>query len=194
MSVAGSLTFVTGGARSGKSAYAVELAVRQAAPTLYVATAEARDAEMRARIQRHRSERPRAWRTLEEPLEISRGLASQAEPGSVAIVDCLTLWVSNLLERRLSDASEPRVDEVEEARRHLLTELERLCALRQERQLRLIVISNEVGSGLVPPSSLGRCYRDLLGEANQAVARHADRVVLLVAGIPVDVKSPAPAA
>ena len=159
-----------------------------------MATAEARDAEMRARIQRHRSERPRAWRTLEEPLEISRGLASQAEPGSVAIVDCLTLWVSNLLERRLSDASEPRVDEVEEARRHLLTELERLCALRQERQLRLIVISNEVGSGLVPPSSLGRCYRDLLGEANQAVARHADRVVLLVAGIPVDVKSPAPAA
>ncbi len=178
-----------GGARSGKSKYAVELATQWAAPTLFVATAEARDAEMRARIERHRSERPPAWRTLEEPIEIARRVASEVEQGSVVVVDCLTVWVSNLLEFHISDASEPEEREVEEARLQALDELERLCGLREERELRLIVISNEVGTGLVPPSPLGRCYRDLLGEVNQMVARRADKVVLLVAGIAVDIKA-----
>ncbi len=184
-----SLTLVIGGARSGKSKYAVELATRWGASTLFVATAEARDAEMRARIERHRSERPPAWRTLEEPLEIARRIASDVEQGSVVIVDCLTVWVSNLLGRHVGDADEPSEGEVDEARLQASDEMERLCSLRDERELRLIVISNEVGTGLVPPSPLGRCYRDLLGEVNQTVARRADKVVLLVAGIPVDIKA-----
>ena len=182
------LTFITGGARSGKSAHAVELAKQSGAPTLYVATAEAMDSEMAERIRRHRADRPDTWRTLEEPLEFARRVEAEAPPGSVVIVDCLTVWLGNLLHHHVSDANKPEGAEVERARQQALEELELLCRLPEAGQLRLIVISNEVGSGLVPPYPLGRAYRDLLGEVNQLIARKADSVLLLVAGIPLDLK------
>jgi len=183
------LTFVIGGARSGKSAYAVDLATALRRPTLYVATAEALDAEMKARIRRHRAQRPQGWRTFEEPLEFAQRIATEAEAGSTVIVDCLTVWLGNLLEKYVRDASNPRVAETKRTRRETLAELRLLCRLRQTKGVNLIVISNEVGAGLVPPYPLGRVYRDLLGEANQFVAQHADDVLLMVAGIPIDLKA-----
>jgi adenosylcobinamide kinase/adenosylcobinamide-phosphate guanylyltransferase len=189
MSMDSSLTFVIGGARSGKSAYAVELASRLGTPTLYIATAQAIDPEMRARIRRHRAGRPRTWRTLEEPLELAQRVASEVNHGSTVIVDCLTVWLGNLLQKHVVDASNPGAAETRRARRQALRELALLCGFPQKRRVNLIVISNEVGAGLVPPYPLGRTYRDLLGEVNQFVAGQADRVVLLVAGIPVDVKA-----
>jgi len=182
------LTLVIGGARSGKSAYAVELAAALRRSTLYVATAEALDAEMKARIRRHRAQRPRGWRTLEEPLEFAQRIACEATDGSTVIVDCLTVWLGNLLQKHIGDASKPTAAKTRQVRRRILAELDLLCDLPQKKRLNLIIISNEVGAGLVPPYPLGRIYRDLLGEANQFVARRADRVVLLVAGIPVDLK------
>ena len=184
------LTFIIGAARSGKSAYAVELATKLGAPTLFVATAEAIDPEMRARIRRHRASRPRGWGTLEAPLEFAGRIASEADPGSTVIIDCLTVWLGNLLEQHVRDANAPKESESEGARRQALEELELVCRLPGARQLRLIVISNEVGAGLVPPYPLGRIYRDLLGEINQVVARCADTVLLLVAGLPLELKTP----
>lgn len=183
------LTFVIGGARSGKSAYAVELATVLRRPTLYVATAEAIDPEMKARIRRHRAQRPQTWRTLEEPVKFAQRIASEAEVDSTVILDCLTVWLGNLLEKHIGDTSKPRVAETKRARRQALAELRLLCKLPEQKRVNLIVISNEVGAGLVPPYPLGRIYRDLLGETNQCVARRADKVVLLVAGIPVDLKA-----
>jgi adenosylcobinamide kinase/adenosylcobinamide-phosphate guanylyltransferase len=183
------LTFITGGARSGKSAYAVELATRLNAPTLYLATAEAGDPEMRQRIRRHRAGRPRTWRTLEERLDLARAIASEAARGSVVIVDCLTVWLSNVLQSETEDAADPTSGQVRRTRHRALDELESLCTVPIERGVRLLVVSNEVGSGLVPPYPLGRVYRDLLGEVNQFVARRADEVTMLVAGIPIDLKA-----
>ncbi len=183
------LTLIIGGARSGKSAYAIELATALRRPTLYIATAEAIDPEMKARIRRHRAQRPQTWRTLEEPLEFARRLTSEPEAESTVIVDCLTVWLGNLLEKHIGDKSKPRVAEEKRARRQALAELRLLCKLPEQRRVNLIVISNEVGAGLVPPYPLGRVYRDLLGETNQFVARRADKVLLLVAGIPVDLKT-----
>jgi len=182
------LTFVIGGARSGKSAYAVDLATALRRPTLYVATAEALDAEMKARIRRHRAQRPQGWRTLEDPLEFARRIASEAKAETTIIIDCLTVWLSNLLEKHIRDASKPKAAEAKRARRQALAELRLLCKLPEQKRVNLIVISNEVGAGLVPPYPLGRVYRDLLGEANQLVAQRADKVVLVVAGMPVDLK------
>lgn len=181
-------TFILGGARSGKSAYAMALARRGNAPTLYVATATPSDAEMRAKIRRHRADRPKRWTTIEEPIDLAERLAARAKPGAIAIIDCLTVWMGNLLERHVADFNAPKAAEIARAQRQARTELRRLCALPRGGQLRLIVVSNEVGSGIVPDNPISRAYRELLGEANQYLAQRADRVVLMVAGLPVEVK------
>ncbi len=173
------ITFVTGGARSGKSAYAVELAKRSGRAVVYLATAEPIDDEMRTRIARHRAERPAEWRTIEEPLALAGRIEDEVEPGSTVIVDCMTVWLGNVLEQHDPQA----------ARDIALSEVERLRRAATERQLSLIVISNEVGGGIVPADPLTRAYRDLLGEANQRLGAMADSVVLLVSGIPVELKS-----
>lgn len=182
------LTFVIGGARSGKSAFAVGLAQDLRAPTLYVATAEARDAEMRAKIRRHRAGRPKRWTTLEEPIAIAERLEAKAKPGSVAIIDCLTLWAGHLLDRHVADLDAPKPAQINRAHQQALAELRRLCALPKRLGVRLIVISNEVGSGIVPDNPISRAYRELLGEANQCMAQRADLVVLMVAGLAVEIR------
>jgi adenosylcobinamide kinase/adenosylcobinamide-phosphate guanylyltransferase len=179
----GRLILVLGGARSGKSTFAQrragELGGEQ---VLFVATAGAGDEEMRQRIEKHRRERPAGWQTLEAPQDVGRAIAAaQGGAVKVVLVDCLTLLVAN----RLGSAEDPFAPEVEEG---VAEEVQELAACAERLAGDLIVVSNEVGMGLVPPYPLGRAYRDLLGQANQALAQKADEVYLLVAGIPLAIK------
>jgi adenosylcobinamide kinase/adenosylcobinamide-phosphate guanylyltransferase len=170
-----SVTLVLGGVRSGKSRWAQELAAKSER-VAYVATAQARDAEMRAKIRRHQEDRPAHWQTIEEPLELARVLMDNAEKFDLLLVDCLTVFVSNLMEAAETDEAsmERRIDAFLEALRSAPTAV--------------ILVSNEVGSGVVPPYPAGRVYRDALGELNQRVAAIADNVVLMVAGLPLALK------
>lgn len=160
-----SLTVLLGGARAGKSALALELAGHHDGPVVYVATAEPGDDEMAARIAQHRHERPAEWRTVEEPFELRSALAS-VEPESCVVVDCLTLWVSNLLTRG---------DDV-------VAEAEAIAELAAGRAAPTIVVSNEVGLGIVPASPVAREYRDVLGAVNAAFVRRAADAAFVVAG------------
>lgn len=162
------LTFLIGGARSGKSALAVRQAAATAAPVVFVATAEARDDEMAARIARHRAERPPDWRTVEAPLELASALR-EAPPDATVVVDCVSLWVSNLLEKGLGD------HEVSRRTREA-------AAVAASRDGLTLAVSNEVGMGIVPMHELSRRYRDLLGWVNAAWAEAAAEAVLVVAG------------
>lgn len=162
-----SLLLLIGGARSGKSAFALRLACEQQAPVVFVATGEPADGEMAARIEQHRHERPSSWQTVEEPLHLRDTLAAIDERSCV-VIDCLTLWAANALERLgAADAAEEAAAAAEQAgvRRGLT-----------------IAVSNEVGLGLVPDNPLGRSYRDLLGRVNTLWAEAAERAYLLVAG------------
>jgi adenosylcobinamide kinase/adenosylcobinamide-phosphate guanylyltransferase len=171
------IVLFTGGARSGKSARAEQYAARLELPVLYIATAEARDDEMRERIARHQRRRPEHWQTLEAPLDIAAILAP-LEPGSVVLLDCLSLLVSNLLLAHESDP-ESAIDR----------ELAGIIEATRARALTLIAVTNEVGSGVVPAYPLGRSYRDLLGRANQHLAAAAAEVYLVVCNIPVELKA-----
>jgi len=171
----GSVTLVLGGVRSGKSRYAQQLA-EQSCHVVFVATAKISDEEMRAKINRHRDGRPKEWLTIEEPLDLPKVLAERELESEVIVVDCLTIFAANLLEAEGedSDAIEVRV--------------KALCEALRAAQCAVVLVSNEVGSGVVPAYPLGRRYRDLLGEINQKVARVADDVVLMVAGLPLALK------
>ncbi len=161
------LTFITGGARSGKSRLALHLAEASASPVAVIATAEARDDEMRERIAAHRCERPASWRTIEEPLDLAgalRGLAA----AEFAIVDCLSLWVSNLLERSAPAAIEELAGEA--------------AALAAGHAGGCVAVSNEVGMGIVPSNALARSYRDVLGRVNAIWADAAGEALFAVSG------------
>jgi adenosyl cobinamide kinase/adenosyl cobinamide phosphate guanylyltransferase len=160
------LTLLLGGARAGKSKLAVRLASNTGGPVVVIATAEPRDEEMRARIARHRAARPSGWSTVEEPLDLE-GALSGIPSGSVAIVDCLTLWVANEMEAGRSD------EQIEERAR---------AAARIAAAGHTVAVSNEVGSGIVPMHPEARRYRDALGTVNAVWAEVADRTWLVVAG------------
>lgn len=169
----GELVLILGGARSGKSTAAERMA-RDGDRVLFIATAEALDEGMRRRIENHRRYRPRHWHVLEEPLHLSEALIPLVDRYDTFILDCVTLWVSNLLLKE-----EPEVDVEPGA----LQAVERLLEVIQAAGGRWILVSNEVGQGIVPASRLGRTYRDLLGRVNQLVASRADRAYLMVAGL-----------
>ncbi len=172
----GNITLIVGGVRSGKSSYAQQLAVALGDHVLFVATAEARDDDMAARIARHQQERPPGWRTLEAPHAIAPALARIEEPASVVVLDCVTLWVSNLL---LQDGG---------TWEQATAELDALFAWHQAHPCELIIVSNEVGWGIVPADALTRTYRDWLGWFNQRIADQAASVYLMVAGVAVIIK------
>jgi len=176
----GKIFFVTGGARSGKSAFAERLAARSFRPVTYLATMEPLDDELRGRVARHRESRPADWETIEAPLAIGDALGGAAADACV-LLDCLSLWVTNrLLEEHGDDELSHEAAVALEER--LDAELDQVLAIAKRRDGMLIVVTNEVGSGVVPPYPLGRIYRDLLGRANQRVSRAADRAWLMVAG------------
>ena len=159
------VTLVLGGARSGKSMHAESL-VMAAGAGLYLATAEARDHEMAERIRAHQERRGAAWATVEEPLEVAAALARHAEPGRPVLLDCLTLWLSNLME----------------AGRDTHAETDGLVAVLGDLSAPVVVVSNEVGLGVVPDNAAARAFVDAAGRLNQAVAGAADRIVFLAAG------------
>lgn len=181
----GQLFFVTGGARSGKSSYAERLAAQQPRPVTYLATLEPLDEEMRARIIRHQQQRPEGWTTVEAPRALV-GTYTRLPGDCCVLIDCLSLWVSN---RLLPLGKAPEPDAIAALEQELIDELQKLLSLAATRDADTIVVSNEVGSGVVPPSALGRAYRDLLGRADQYVAARADRAWLLVAGRPLELPS-----
>lgn len=171
------LTLLIGGARSGKSTLALELARRSDREVVFVATAEARDEEMRERIARHRAERPLEWTTVEEPIALSEALAPLPTSACV-IVDCLTLWVANLLERSLGPED-------------VAARAGAAAAVAAARGGPTVAVTNEVGLGVVPATPLGRDYRDLLGSVNRSWADAAGQVFLVVAGRLLALTSPA---
>jgi adenosylcobinamide kinase / adenosylcobinamide-phosphate guanylyltransferase len=164
--------FVLGGARSGKSRYAQQRAEALNGPHIFIATAEAWDDEMRDRIARHRADRGEGWRTIDAPRELSAAIDAQRGSGAVLLVDCLTLWATNLL---LAEA------DMEAATRDL-------CAAIAAYDAPIILVANEVGFGIVPDNALARRFRDVAGRINQAVAATVDEAVLVVAGLPLTLK------
>jgi adenosylcobinamide kinase / adenosylcobinamide-phosphate guanylyltransferase len=170
---------VLGGVRAGKSAFAVARARALGGRVVFVATAEAGDEEMAARIARHRADRPSDWRTVEAPVALPSTLTALDGEADVVVVDCLNLWVANLLVKR------PELSDTD-----LLAETAHLEAVAARPRFTLILVSNEVGWGIHPETALGRRFRDALGVVNQAAARAADEVVLMVAGCPLVMKSP----
>ncbi len=166
------MTLILGGARSGKSGVALRLLLKAGGEKTFVATARIEDEEMAERVRAHRAARPQEVKTLEEPLNPARALRSADKPGGALLLDCLTLWLSNLM-------AEPGRDDAS-----ILEEVGELARLSRELRGRLIVVSNEVGMGIVPENPLARRFRDLAGKANQIMAGAADEVLFAVAGIP----------
>jgi adenosylcobinamide kinase / adenosylcobinamide-phosphate guanylyltransferase len=165
-------TLVLGGARSGKSAFAERLVQGSALQRIYLATATPGDAEMQARIAHHRVRRGDGWRTIEEPLELTPTLARQSAKDCAVLVDCLTLWLSNLMH----------------AERDIETEIQHLTQWLSQTEHAVVLVSNEIGLGLVPETPLGRRFRDAQGRLNQAIAAVVANVVFVAAGLPLRLK------
>jgi len=171
----GKIIFLLGGARSGKSRYAVELAKRLKKMVVFIATAIASDTEMRQRVKLHRLSRPRHWRLIEESKDISSILSKIDAKYKVVLIDCLGLWISNLLIDKLGD-------------REIKKKIKRFLTTIAKAKFTTILVSNEVGCGIVPDNYLARKFQDLIGFVNQTVAKYADEVISMVSGIPVRIK------
>lgn len=170
------ITLVTGGARSGKSRYALELALKYE-NRVFVATAQAMDEEMKKRIASHKEERGKDFMTIEEPLNLASALKKIPERAGVVLVDCLTVWTGNLMHKYGKDYD-------------FFKEVEQFMSALDSLQCDIIIVTNEVGMGIVPDNSFARKYRDVAGRINQRVAARADKVKLTVCGVPVTVKAP----
>ena len=176
----------TGGARSGKSTAALSAAASLHAPVTFIATAQAGDDEMVARIERHRADRPAGWATIEAPIALAAAV-EQAGTEATIIIDCLSMWVSNRMLEGGADGEHVDAVRVNE----ITVEIRELIDCLQKREGTAIVVTNEVGSGVVPATPLGRAYRDVLGSVNQTVVASADRAYLVVAGRLLELRDPA---
>ena len=185
----GRLILILGGARSGKSRFAQQLAQacseEEQQSVVYIATAEAGDEHMRQRIERHRRGRPAGWETVEAPQNVAAAVEATGDSAAAIIVDCLTLWISNLLLAGGEEFNEAQAASKEEA---ILDEVEALIRTAKKANAHVIVVSNEVGMGIVPLTRLGRVSRDIAGRANQALAKAADEVYVMWAGLPQRIK------
>jgi adenosylcobinamide kinase/adenosylcobinamide-phosphate guanylyltransferase len=173
---------IIGGARSGKSRFALELALKLGGPVFFVATAVASDEEMRQRIEEHQRARPSAWRTLEVTTHVGSQICQQIGGAQVVIVDCITLLVNNILSQY---SPQTGISVIEQT---VTSEINELVECINHTDASFIIVTNEVGTGLVPANRVGRLYRDLLGRANQLLAQQIDEVYLMVAGLPVQIK------
>lgn len=171
----GKITFIVGGAKSGKSAYALSLADRRKKEVAFIATCEPLDKEMRQRIAQHKKTRPMHWQTFEEPKDVSGLLKKIGNRFDCIVIDCLTLWCSNLV---LSGYSQ---NSIEEEAKNIITCLKTVKAIS-------VIVSNELGLGIVPENKLARSFRDIAGRVNQIVADKADKVYFMISGIPMKVK------
>ncbi|MCF8012360.1 MAG: bifunctional adenosylcobinamide kinase/adenosylcobinamide-phosphate guanylyltransferase [Clostridiales bacterium] len=179
------IILVMGGARSGKSSYAERIARESGMKVIYVATSQVLDKEMELRVKKHRERRPTNWQTLEEPLCPRDKLEHYIDSSTLVLVDCLTLWVSNLL---LHEALPFRNAGFEEKKEYILNEVHDLLYFFRNNNISAILVSNETGTGLVPGDAISRTYRDVVGKVNQLCAEFADYVYVTFAGIPVDIK------
>ncbi len=185
------VTLILGGARSGKSAWAQHLAEQSGRPVVFVATATADDAEMAERIAAHRAERPPTWRTFESPIALASAVRAHAQSDHLILIDCLTIWASNVVLARIGGDTDPgAVPPVawSEIQADLVSEVRDLVDTARASRTSLILVSNEVGMGVVPAFPLGRHFRDILGQVNRAAAALADSVILMIAGLPVDLR------
>lgn len=196
-------TLVTGGARSGKSSFAELLAASARRPVTYIATAQIWDEEMAHRVRKHQNQRPSTWKLIEEPLNIHDTLWQLKDDQGVILLDCVTLWLTNLLlaeQTKLATASS--LDEEKtapdlskqakmfpEIERQIISKVQEVGDLAQEITPQVLFVTNEVGQGIVPENPLARAYRDLAGRSNQILARRADHVYLVVAGYPMELKN-----
>lgn len=170
----GKIIFVIGGARSGKSRFAAEIAKKSKCKTAFIATCEALDNEMKKRISLHKKNRPSSWRTIDEPLDLFSAV-KKAKNADCIIIDCLTLWVSNLM---LKNKTEPAI----------IKEINSITGHLKKIPGKSIIVSNEVGLGIVPDNKLARDFRDIAGRLNQLFAEKADQVFMMHAGIPLQLK------
>lgn len=182
----GKLILLLGGARSGKSSYAQRYAIRHGGKVVYIATARALDHEMETRIAIHRQERPMDWLTLEVPQRVANAVTELPSAPDLVLVDCLTMLTTNLLLQASPDPDNP--DE-RAAEASVQAEVEAMINAAKGGNADWVIVTNEVGLGLVPPNPLGRVYRDVLGRANQLIAAVADEVYWMAAGIPVPIHS-----
>ena len=173
---------IIGGARSGKSRFALELAPKLGEPVLFVATAEAGDEEMRQRIEEHQRARPSVWSTLEVTTHVGSQISQKIGDAQVVIVDCITLLVNNILSQYSPQTSVSVIEQ------KVTSEINELVQCINHTKASFIIVTNEVGTGLVPANRVGRLYRDLLGKANQLLAQQVDEIYLMVAGLPVQIK------
>lgn len=178
------MTFIIGGARSGKSNYAVETAKATKLKIAYLATAQIKDAEMKARVKRHQKERPKGWQTIVVEAGLKRAIDSLDSEIEVIILDCLTVYISN----QLTGKEEITQKEIIRLEKELLLSIEKDLTALEEFKGQKLIVSNEVGQGLVPPYLLGRLFRDIQGEVNKRVAEMSDEVVLMIAGYPLKIK------
>jgi adenosylcobinamide kinase/adenosylcobinamide-phosphate guanylyltransferase len=180
----GTLTLVLGGVRSGKSRFAEELAHKLGGDdVLFVATAENRDGEMDHRIQKHKESRPDNWVTLEQPLNVGQAILEREESSRVILIDCLTILVSNVLCQAPELVLSP--ESIDLIHRQLMNEIDMIVEVARVSKTHVIVVSGEVGLGVVPEHPLGRAFRDLLGWANQSLAKHANATYMMVSGFAV---------
>lgn len=182
------ITFIVGGARSGKSSFAEQLAQSLSTNVAYLATAQALDEEMEDRIKKHRIRRPKNWTTFEEPFFLANKVKQIEERKfEVILLDCLTLFISNVLLKEL-DFNNIDFNELLKKEKIILNEIQNLVNITKDSSINLIIVSNEVGLGLVPGDTISRVYRDIVGRANQELANQANQVISLIAGIPLQLK------
>ncbi len=184
----GKLILVTGGARSGKSTFAEEKIRELGNAVLYVATAKQIDEEMEQRIAKHKARRPAVWETYEGYKNLDMALDGLIKGKSAVLLDCVTIMISNLMLDESFDWDSLSRERVEEIEDHILHQIERLVSVIKMNEVTFILVTNEVGLGVVPPTSMGRDFRDIAGRMNQFLARTADEVYFCVSGIPMKIK------